>query len=112
NGDLSQSSLTNVVVLGQPVTATPNQRVDLADWGYLIALEQSTSDPASGAPGFHGFVTALDIHLTADHGGLTAGSEVLVGYAEATTQAPKAPPIPTAPTVRTVPKVKAPPPPP
>ena len=112
SGDLSQSSVTNLVVAGQPVGVAPNQRVDLADWGYAIALEQSTSQPDSGAPGFHGFVTALDVHLTADHGGLTAGSEILVGYAEATTQAPKAPPIPTAPTVRTVPKAKTPPPPP
>ena len=28
-------------------------------------------------------MTALDVHLTADHGGLPAGSEILVGYAEA-----------------------------
>jgi murein DD-endopeptidase MepM/ murein hydrolase activator NlpD len=107
NGDLSQSSLTNLTVLGQPVTAAPNLRVELADWGYAIALEQSTAQPDSGAPGFRGFVIALDVHLTADHGGLTAGSEILVGYAEANTQASKAPPLPTPPTVPTVPKGKA-----
>jgi murein DD-endopeptidase MepM/ murein hydrolase activator NlpD len=44
-------------------------------------------------------VTALDVHLTADHGGLTAGSEILVGYAEANTQASKPPPLPVPPTV-------------
>jgi murein DD-endopeptidase MepM/ murein hydrolase activator NlpD len=107
NGDLSQSSVTNLVVLGQPVTVAANQRVELADWGYLIGLEQSTAEPDSGAPGFRGFVTALDVHLTADHGGLTAGSEILLGYAEANTQAPETPPIPTAPSVPTVPKGKA-----
>jgi murein DD-endopeptidase MepM/ murein hydrolase activator NlpD len=37
-------------------------------------------------------VTALDIHLTADHGGLPAGSEIQVGYAEASVQAPAEPP--------------------
>ena len=98
SGDLSQSTLTNLVVLGQQVTATPNLRVQLADWGYAIVLEQTTSQPDSGPPGFHGFVTALDVHLTADHGGLTNGSEILVGYAEANLEAPKPPPIPVPPT--------------
>jgi murein DD-endopeptidase MepM/ murein hydrolase activator NlpD len=37
-------------------------------------------------------VTALEIHLTADHGGLPAGSVVSVGYAEATAAAPPPPP--------------------
>jgi murein DD-endopeptidase MepM/ murein hydrolase activator NlpD len=99
SGDLSQSALTNLAVLGQPVTATANQRVQLADWGYAILLEQSTAEPVGGTPGFRGFVTGLDIHLTADHKGLPAGSEVLVGYAEANVQAPKPPPLPIPPTV-------------
>ena len=61
---------------GRP--AGPNGRVALADWGYLITLEQGTdrSSGAGGAQGFHGFVTALDIHLTAPHGGLPAGAEI------------------------------------
>jgi hypothetical protein len=86
------------MVLGQPVTVAPNQRIELADWGYAIALEQTTAQPDSGPAGFRGFVTALDVHLTADHGGLPNGSEILVGYAEANTQAPKPPPIPVPPT--------------
>src|ERR671934_140904 len=46
----------------------------------------------------HGFVTALDVHLTADHGGLPAGSEIQVGYAEVSVQAPpKARPVQPAP---------------
>jgi murein DD-endopeptidase MepM/ murein hydrolase activator NlpD len=74
--------------------AGPNGRVALGDWGYLITLEQGTdtSSGAGGARGFHGFVTALDIHLTAPHGGLPAGSEIQVGYAEASVQASAAPP--------------------
>ena len=61
----------------------------LADWGYLITLEQGTdtSSGPGGAQAFHGFVTALDIHLTAPHGGLPAGSEIQIGYAEANVQA-------------------------
>jgi murein DD-endopeptidase MepM/ murein hydrolase activator NlpD len=44
-------------------------------------------------------VTAIDVHLTADHGGLIAGSEIQVGYAEANVQAPAPPkqkPVPPA----------------
>jgi len=89
-GDLGQASVSGLVVLGQPVTAAPNSRVALADWGYLITLEQGTdtSDGPGGAQSFHGFVTALDIHLTAAHGALPAGSEVQIGYAEVDVQAP------------------------
>ena len=54
-------------MLGQPAAVAPNGRVALADWGYLMTLEQGTdaSAGAGGAQGFHGFVTALAIHLTA-----------------------------------------------
>ena len=65
------------------VSVVPNGRVPLGDWGYLVTLEQGTdtSSGAGGAQGFHGFVTALAIHLTAPHGALPAGSEIQVGYA-------------------------------
>ena len=46
--------------------------------------------------GYRGFVTELDIHLTADHGGLPANSEIQIGYAEAAAQtAPPAAPAVT-----------------
>ena len=96
-GTFDGSTLSNLVVLGQAVSPAPNQRVDLADWGYAILLEQASAQEQTGPPGFDGFVTALDVHLTADHGGLPAGSEILVGYAKVTTQAAAAPPVPTAP---------------
>jgi murein DD-endopeptidase MepM/ murein hydrolase activator NlpD len=88
-GRLTPSTVTNLVVLGQPATATPNGRVALGDWGYLITLEQGTdtSSGSGGAQAFAGFVTALDIHLTAPHGGLPTGSEIQVGYAEVDVQA-------------------------
>jgi murein DD-endopeptidase MepM/ murein hydrolase activator NlpD len=93
-GDLSGSGVANLVVLGQPVQPAPNTRVALADWGYLIVLGQGVDQSApKGAQGFRGFVTALDVHLNADHGGLPAGTEILVGYAEAA--AMTAPPAPT-----------------
>ncbi len=89
-GRLASSAVSGLTVLGQPAAVVPNGRVALADWGYLITLEQGTDTSLglSGAQAFVGFVTALDVHLTADHGGLPAGSEIQVGYAEANVQAP------------------------
>jgi len=84
-GDVSGTGFTNLIVLGQVVPQpTPNQRISLADWGYALLLEQgSNGAPTSPGQGYHGFVTALDVHLTADHGGLPAGTEIEIGYAEA-----------------------------
>jgi murein DD-endopeptidase MepM/ murein hydrolase activator NlpD len=112
-GDLSGSGVSNLVVLGQPVQPAPNLRVALADWGTLILLAQGVDQSApAGAKGWRGFVTALDVHLDAAHGGLPAGTEIVVGYAEAaamtaptttaTTTAP--PPTTTAPETVTVPE--------
>jgi murein DD-endopeptidase MepM/ murein hydrolase activator NlpD len=94
-GDFSGASVSNLNVLGVAATVAPNGRVALGDWGYAVALEQGTdrSSAAGGYQGYHGFVTALAIHLTAAHGNLPAGSEIQVGYAEASVQA-SAPPAP------------------
>jgi murein DD-endopeptidase MepM/ murein hydrolase activator NlpD len=91
-GNISGSTVGGLVALGQAVT--PGATVALADWGSLHTLEAGSS--GSGATGYHGFVTALDIHLTADHGGLPAGTSILVGYAEVAAEA--APPEPVTPT--------------
>jgi murein DD-endopeptidase MepM/ murein hydrolase activator NlpD len=98
-GDLSGSSVTNLVVLGASVTATPNAKITLGDWGYAIALEQAvTAQNTTQRRGHRGFVVGLHVHLTAAHGGLPAGTEIFVGYAEAAATAPKAlAPPPTSP---------------
>jgi len=90
-GDLSQSALTNLVVLGAPVAATPNVRIPLADWGYALVLAESTKVGGSTSPSWAGTVTALVFHLDADHGGLTAGSEIRIGYADAYARPPASP---------------------
>ncbi len=71
----------------------PNGRVALADWGYLDTLIEGTNTGAGpgGGQSFHGFATAVDVHLTAAHGGLPAGSEIQIGYAEANVTAPAPP---------------------
>jgi murein DD-endopeptidase MepM/ murein hydrolase activator NlpD len=92
-GDSAGSGFTNLTVLGTVVPEPgPNQRLPLADWGYVTLLEQPQA-PAAGAPklGYHGFVVALDLHLTLDHGGLPAGSEIQIGYAEVNAQPAREP---------------------
>ena len=79
------SAVANLMVLGQPVGAAPNLRIALADWGYLVTLEGSSESTAADA---RASVTAVHVTLTADHAGLPAGSEILVGRAEAAASAP------------------------
>ena len=96
-GSLGASSISNLTVLGKSVAAAPNARVELGEWGYAILLEQGVVRQERQRFGYRGFVTGLHVVLTAAHGGLPAGSEVLVGYAEAAASAPKPPPPPPPP---------------
>jgi len=90
--DTAGSQVTNLVLLGQPVTATPNGRFSLADWGYAVTLERVAKSPvAEGTRNARASVTALHVVLTADHGGLPAGAEILVGHAEASASMAVAP---------------------
>jgi murein DD-endopeptidase MepM/ murein hydrolase activator NlpD len=104
-GSLAGAGVTGLTVGGVAQSVAPNGRVALGDWGYAITLEQAEVRSTSGkAQSYRGYVTGLDIHLTADHGGLPAGSEILVGYAEAWVQAgtpqPVVPPPPGKATVK------------
>jgi hypothetical protein len=96
-GDLRGSWLAGVTVLGQAVRPGPNTRIPLADWGYVVLLEQSVLRSSPGRVGRRTTVSALHLHLTADHGGFPAGTEILVGYAEADASAPREQPTPAAP---------------
>ena len=91
-GSLSGSWLADVTILGTSVRATPNKRVQLADWGYVVLLEQAVVKDSKRI-GRRTFVAALHVHLTADHGGLAAGTEIVVGYAEAAASAPRPPKV-------------------
>jgi murein DD-endopeptidase MepM/ murein hydrolase activator NlpD len=93
-GDLSSSRIQGLVVLGQAVEGFANQRVDLADWGHAVILEQALVRENDGGRGYRGFVTGIHVTLTQEHGGLPAGTEILVGYAEAAAQMLAAPPPP------------------
>jgi murein DD-endopeptidase MepM/ murein hydrolase activator NlpD len=96
--DAAGTRVTNLVVLGAQVPATPNARIPLGDWGYLIVLEQVADAPvADGVRNARGAANALHVVLTAPHAGLPAGSEIIVAHAEASAQTPEAPAPPPAP---------------
>jgi murein DD-endopeptidase MepM/ murein hydrolase activator NlpD len=87
--DPNGAGVTNLVLLGQPVAVAPNRRFPLAEWGYAITLEQAVeSSVADGTRNARAAVTALHVVLTADHGGLPAGAEILVGHTEAAAATP------------------------
>jgi murein DD-endopeptidase MepM/ murein hydrolase activator NlpD len=67
-------------------------RAVLGDWGFLTISSHTvdrTADP--GVKSFDGVSIGFDVHLSAAHGGLPAGSDIQVGYVEA--QAQTAPPV-------------------
>jgi murein DD-endopeptidase MepM/ murein hydrolase activator NlpD len=108
--DAAGSNVVNLVVLGTPVAATPNLRVALGDWGYLVALEQVADAPVTdGTRNARGAVNALHVVLTADHAGLPAGTEILVAHAEAAASTQADSSTSTQPTTTTTAKPSRPP---
>ena len=97
DGSVSGSWLADVVVLGDPVRAAPNARVQLGDWGYVVLLEQAIVRAPRGKVGRRTIVSGLHVHLTAAHAGLPAGTEIVIGYAEAAASAARAKPQATPP---------------
>ncbi len=101
-GSLAESSVSGLTVLGAAVSPGVNARVPLGDWGYAVVLEQAVVRQNTNLRrGQRDFVSGLHVHLTADHGGLPAGTEIFVGYAEAAASAPKQVSAPSTPTLPT-----------
>jgi murein DD-endopeptidase MepM/ murein hydrolase activator NlpD len=92
SGEHTGSAVVGLTVGGTTYEGSPGLRVGLGDWGYAVTLAQG-AQPATD--GFRGFVTALEVGLTAEHNGLPAGTVIQVGYADASARAPAAPPPPT-----------------
>ena len=88
--DVAGSIVQGLRVLGQDVPSTPGT-IPLSDWGTLYVLAQSTGSRRGTAPAAQGSVAVLRVHLTAAHGGLPAGSEIVVGEASATAVVEAAP---------------------
>jgi murein DD-endopeptidase MepM/ murein hydrolase activator NlpD len=82
--DAQGSLVTGLAVQGQAITPGVGTQFPLGDWGYLVTLQEGKASlDSEDARGARAFVTALQVRLTADHYGLPAGTEVMVGYAEA-----------------------------
>lgn len=82
--DVSASSVQGLRVLGQDVSASPGSILSLGDWGTLTVLSQTSGVRKAAPPGAQATTTGLRVRLTADHAGLAAGSEIVVGSVEAT----------------------------
>jgi murein DD-endopeptidase MepM/ murein hydrolase activator NlpD len=88
-GAFRPSAVVNLQALGRKHAFG---RATLGDWGTLV-ISQHTVDrsAADQTKGYTGTVVAVDVTLTAAHGGLPAGTEIQVGYASAGAQT--APPV-------------------
>ncbi len=88
-GAFGGTAVSNLQALGRPHAFG---RAGLGDWGYLV-IAQHTTNRTTGfdTHGYEGTSIALDIHLVTGHGGLPAGTEIEVGYAE--TSSETAPPV-------------------
>jgi murein DD-endopeptidase MepM/ murein hydrolase activator NlpD len=84
SADSQGSLVTGLVVQGQAVTPGVATQFSIGDWGYVVTLQEGKASlDEEDARGARAFVTALQVRLTADHYGLPAGTEVMIGYAEA-----------------------------
>jgi len=80
--------VTGLSILGQAVAAGAGTQFPIGDWGYVVTLQEGRSSLDSGeVKGARVFITGLQARLTADHNGLPAGTEVMVGYADSSAQA-------------------------
>jgi murein DD-endopeptidase MepM/ murein hydrolase activator NlpD len=95
SADPSGSGVSGLVVLGQGVSVGPGSRVAIGDWAHAVALQQGTSSLDSDeTEGSRAFVSALHVRVTADHNGIPAGTEVIIGYAGASAQVSRLDPAP------------------
>ncbi len=92
-GSASGSTVDGLRALGQDLSSAPGSTAALGDWGSLVVLSD-TSGARKKPAAAQGAVVALRVRLSADHGGLPAGSEITVASAQATAVAlePAGPP--------------------
>jgi murein DD-endopeptidase MepM/ murein hydrolase activator NlpD len=107
SGTTDQTTISGLTYLGQPVAIATGGRVQLGDWGYMQTLVETSSGGDPGTEGRQQSILALDLHVVVAHGGLPAGSEIVIGWADVSAQhdkdtttvtLPKPGPQPTEPT--------------
>ena len=88
------SEVQGLRALGRDLASAPGS-ASLDDWGTLTVLTTDSGSRKAGPPGAQASVTALRIRVNAAHGGLPAGSEIVIGNVQATSVANlSAPPRP------------------
>jgi len=87
SGGTSGSGVNGLVVGGQGVSTAPGTSAALGDWG-TAAILQGASAAYSGEtmPGYAAGITALHVSLTAEHAGLPAGTQIVVGFVDVEAQ--------------------------
>ena len=78
----SASAVQGLRALGRDVPGAGGS-TSLEDWGTLTVLSTDSGSTKAGPPRAQATVTALRVTLSADHGGLPAGSEIVIGNAQA-----------------------------
>jgi murein DD-endopeptidase MepM/ murein hydrolase activator NlpD len=89
------SSVQGLRALDSDVSASPGATAALSDWGILSVLSEVSGSARTGPPRAQAEVGALRVQLLAEHGGLPAGTEIVVGIAQTVAvAAPGKPPRP------------------
>jgi murein DD-endopeptidase MepM/ murein hydrolase activator NlpD len=83
SGEPGLSGIDGLTILGKQIAPAPNEHVAIGTWGTATVLAEKGSAGHGPSSGFDEAVTALEVVLTAAHGGLPAGSEIAIGHAEA-----------------------------
>lgn len=85
-----RARIEGLAVQGRPVEASPNQVILLDGIGDLVIEESVDTTRADGAA--RSFVVGLHLRIRQDYRGLPAGTEILVGYADAGALVPQTTP--------------------
>src|SRR5262245_26802663 len=84
SADSNGSTVTGLAIQGQPVSAGSGTQFPIGDWGTVTTLQQGlTSLDTKRSAGTRAYVTGLQVRLNVDHYGLPAGTQLMIGYAEA-----------------------------
>ena len=102
--DTSASEVQGLRALDRDIPVTPGSSASLEDWGTLTVLSGSSGSRKSGPPAAQAVVTGLEVHLTAAHGGLPAGSDITIGNAQAVSVADVSSPEPPVTNTKPTPK--------
>ncbi|MFL5930097.1 MAG: choice-of-anchor P family protein [Gaiellaceae bacterium] len=91
SAQISSSSVSGLVVLGQAVATAPGSSAAYGSWGSVSVLQESSSSfGGQGTDGVQAKVTGLVVHLSAEHAGAPAGTDIVIGYTDVAAEAPRA----------------------